>query len=299
MIDVITKGFYTLPVTTGRHGLERYGIPTGGPMDKIRCVAANRLVGNDEEAWSLELTALLPGLLFRDRTAIALVGGLDEFTIIRGGQSLLYPARATVYIEPGDQLLSAPIKAGLRAYLSIAGGLRYSSPLPQPLKNGDRLETAVDVPLPEIRRLDQNRLPPLEGPVVLRVIQGVHQDRFSKEGLKSFYGGTYTATAQSSRMGIQFSGEKIAFAEGRDGNIISEGMVSGDIQVTSAGLPILMMADCQTVGGYTKIAHVIAPDMSIAAQLKPGSQIQFRRVALSQAHNAAKKLWREIDKRLK
>ena len=91
-------------------------------------------------------------------------------------------------------------------------------------------------------------------------------------------------------MGIRLSGAAVGFADGHDGNIISEGMLPGDIQITSAGQPILMTADCPTAGGYAKIAHLISADMPLAAQLRPGARLRFRQVEVADAHIALRRL---------
>ena len=96
-------------------------------------------------------------------------------------------------------------------------------------------------------------------------------------------------------MGIRFEGPAVEFGPGRDGNIISEGVLPGDIQITSAGLPILMMADCQTVGGYAKIAHVITADLPAAAQLRPGSRVLFKAVPVREAQELLRAQRREAD----
>ena len=99
-------------------------------------------------------------------------------------------------------------------------------------------------------------------------------------------------------MGIRFSGPAISFAEGYDGNILSEGTMMGDIQVPTSGQPILLMAGCQTSGGYVKIAHVIMADLPVAAQLKPGDRVRFREVSVFEAQAILHRLIRELDERV-
>ena len=96
-------------------------------------------------------------------------------------------------------------------------------------------------------------------------------------------------------MGIRFEGNAISFAPEKDGNIISEGMMPGDIQVASDGKPILMMEDCQTVGGYAKIAHLTSADLPVAAQLRPGDHVRFRFVSVEEAQKAFRKMIRELN----
>ena len=84
--------------------------------------------------------------------------------------------------------------------------------------------------------------------------------------------------------------EAVEFAEGCTGNILSEGTIMGDIQITSAGQPILMMADCQTVGGYTKLGHVISADLPAAAQLRPGAKVRFELISVEAAQQILRQL---------
>ena len=295
MIEVTAKGFLTLPVTAKRHSLEPVGVSTGGPMDAVHSLLANRLVGNPDDAALLEAAFLLPGLRFSARCAFAAVGGLKRILLLREGEKISLPANQTLFALPGDELLSSPLERGMRACLAFSGGLRIKSLRPEPVSVGDRLELLPGSPsLP--RRIVKEEPFVLPGDeAVLRVMEGVQLDHFSEDGLNTFFDTAYTYTPQSDRMGIRFSGQAVSFAPGRDGNILSEGILMGDIQITSSGQPILLMADCQTVGGYAKIAHVISADLPLAAQLRPGAKVSFRRVDVFEAQAALRRLYRRAE----
>ena len=295
MIEILEKGFLLLPVSGARHGLERCGVPGGGPMDRCRYILANRLAGNGDDAPALEAAMALPGIRFSDDRAFAIVGGRCEAALVRAGRRIPVPVGETVRALAGDELSGGPLQTGCRAYLAISGGLRLGAIRPRPLLPGDRLALG---PCPDAarRRLREAPAPMPEGEAVLRVVEGVHAGQFSAEGLASFYGGRYTYTPQSDRMGIRLAGEAVSFRPGSDGNIISEAMMPGDIQITTAGQPIIMMADCQTVGGYAKIAHVISADLPAAAQLRPGARIRFKQVLLPEAQAAWRGLWYRMER---
>ena len=296
VIEITHKGFYTLPVTARRHGLERFGMPTGGPMDLCRYVLANRLVGNEDQAGALEFTAMTPGLVFHSSRAAAVVGGVTSVVLVRGGVRHVFPALRTFFVEAGDTLLPAMARGEFRGYLAVSGGVQVDSPRPLPLGNGDRVELGPRSQLPPARSCAKVALPEIQGgKAVLRVVAGVHRDHFSREGMAAFFRSSYTVTPQSSRMGIRFGGAGVSFAPGHDGNILSEAMLPGDIQVTSGGQPILMLADCQTVGGYAKAAHVIGADLPQAGQLRPGDQVEFRRVSLGKAQALWRQMWRDLE----
>jgi biotin-dependent carboxylase-like uncharacterized protein len=291
LIAITSKGFLTLAVSAERHRLEPFGVPTGGPADPVRCVLANRLAGNPDGAAAIEAALVLPGIRFFDERVIAVVGGLDGIVIRRGAEELAFPVNASVRVFTGDELLSRPLDAGMRAYIAVSGGLAEGSVglRAKSLEAGQMLALKKTVP-PVCRMIGKM---PLELPgnaAGLRVTQGVQWERFSPEGRGNFLSGEYLYTPESSRMGIRLAGPAVSFKEGADGNIISEGMLPGDIQITSAGQPILMLADCPTSGGYAKIAHVIAADLPTAAQLRPGAKLRFLPVDVPAAHTALRRL---------
>lgn len=127
----------------------------------------------------------------------------------------------------------------------------------------------------------------------IRVIAGPQDDCFTGKGLEDFFHGTYKVTGDSDRMGYRLTGpcpEHVA-----DGNIISDGIVMGAIQVPTSGQPIVMMADCQSIGGYTKIATVITADLPAIGQCKAGDEIRFIPVDIMQAQQAYADYYREME----
>ena len=282
MIEILEKGFFTLPVTSKRHAFASLGVPAGGPMDAVRYLLANRLVGNPDDAPALEATLVLPGIRFTERRAFAVVGGVSGVFLRRDREKHLLPAGQTLFTEVGDELLSCPLEQGMRAYLTFSGGIRMDSLRPKPVSKGDCLALSEGTtPVPMILNKPPLSMP--QGEAVLRVTEGVQSDQFSEAGIRTFYNTEYLYTPQSDRMGIRLSGQAVSFAAGYDGNILSEGILMGDVQIPSSGQPILLMADCQTSGGYAKIAHVITADLPVAAQLRPGSKIRFRQVDVFEA----------------
>ena len=105
---------------------------------------------------------------------------------------------------------------------------------------------------------------------------GPQDDRFSRQGIETFLTEEYTVTSDFDRMGCRLEGETIEAKEGTD--IVSDGIVDGSFQVTAGGLPIILLADRQTTGGYAKIATVVSQDLPKLAQVRPGDHITFRKV---------------------
>ena len=126
---------------------------------------------------------------------------------------------------------------------------------------------------------------------VLRFVRGVDWNRFNASSLQRFTNEAFAVSPDSDRMGVRLDGPDL----GRDNDIdlISEAVAPGTLQVPSSGKPILLLGDCQTIGGYPKIAHVITVDLGIAAQLRAGDHVRFSEVSLADAHRLL--LERESD----
>ncbi len=293
-MEILNKGLLTLPVCAARHGRERSGVPQGGPMDPLSCLLANRLAGNSGGAAALEICLSMPTIRFLEQRSFALTGGDCGAILQRDGQEIPVPMGQTVLAKAGDILTGGMLRSGFRAYLAVSGGLLGIPLRSSPVRTGDRLAAGSSRPYRPLRLLHNPAVFP-GNQAVIRVTPGVHAGHFSRAGLDTFCRSLYTYSTRSDRMGIRFEGPTVEFGPGRDGNIISEGVLPGDIQITSAGLPILMMADCQTVGGYAKIAHVITADLPAAAQLRPGSRVLFKAVPVWEAQELLRAQRREAD----
>jgi biotin-dependent carboxylase-like uncharacterized protein len=145
-----------------------------------------------------------------------------------------------------------------------------------------------------IKEIKTESLPGYLSDTEFRIIMGPEANRFKAEGIKTFLTSEYTVTDQSDRMGYRLSGNIIKHkAVGAD--IISAGISPGTIQVPSNGQPIILMADRQTTGGYTRIANIITADLTLAAQLKPGDKVRFREINVEEAHDLLKQRNRLIE----
>lgn len=290
---VIKPGLFTTIQDKGRYSYQRFGMSVAGAMDFFSLRVANLLVENDPFEAALETTFLGPTLEFKEHDVIAITGG-DMSPKINNRQ---IPMWMSVYVKPGDILSFSGVKSGLRSYIA------FSRKLDVPLIMGSRSTfTRGKIGGFQGRKLAENDtigyrdkellkstgsyvkkeyIPLYEKEVEIRVILGPQDDYFMDESLETFFKSTYTITNEADRMGYRLDGEKIIHKKGAD--IISDGIVFGSIQVPGHGMPIIMMADRATTGGYTKIATVITPDLSKLAQMGPGSKIYFREVSLAQA----------------
>ncbi len=294
-IDVIEGGFLTTVQDLGRFGYQRYGVPTSGALDLWSLRAANRLVGNADGAAGLELTLIGPRLAFLVPATIALTGA-DLGAQLDGRE---VPRWESVTVRAGAVLSFSGTREGVRAYLALAGGLDVPVVLGsrstyarsklggyqgRPLRAGDTLHTPADRPvlLGGRRIVPPDVRPRYPHDHCLRVVLGPQDDRFTDEGRRVFLTSRYTVTPQSDRMGCRLTGPTIAHTSGPD--LVSDGTPPGAVQVAGDGVPIVLLADRGTAGGYTKIATVVSADLSALAQAAPGDTVRFEAVTIPGAH---------------
>jgi antagonist of KipI len=215
----------------------------------------------------------------------------------------------TVAAAPGSVLSFAGARDGMRSYLGIAGGIDVPEVLGsrstlvrsalggfegRALRAGDLVAAGTADPpaTTRVRRLPRQLVPAYGHAHTLRVVMGPQDDAFSEDGVRTFLSGAFILSLQSDRTGCRFLGPRIELLEGPD--IVSDGTAFGSVQVTGDGLPIVLMADRGTTGGYAKIATVASVDLPRLAQAAPGDRVRFLRVNVEQAQA----LLRESDARL-
>jgi biotin-dependent carboxylase-like uncharacterized protein len=272
-------------------------------MDREAFVLANRLVGNDDNAAGLECTLLGPRLEFADARLVA-VTGADMAPTLNGATVPTWQALA---VKAGDVLRLGPVRSGVRAYVVVAGGIRtplvHDSRATYPrgrlgglegraLRKGDRLPLGP-APAAQPRRIRRERIPAYPADAEVAVILGPQDDRFTPAGIEAFLVGPYEMLPQSDRMGARLKGPFIEHTRGHD--IISDGVPMGAVQVIGEGQPIVLLADRQSAGGYTKIATVCSFDLGRIGQVKPGGRLRFRRVTVAEAHAMLRDSRRALD----
>lgn len=161
------------------------------------------------------------------------------------------------------------------------------------LKTGDRIQIVKSSLSTAGSKIPPEYIPVYRQQIELRVMLGPQDDRFAEEGIHTFLTSEYSVSHQADRMGYLLTGPRIQHQKGAD--IVSDGIPLGAIQVPGDGLPIILLADRQTIGGYTKIAVVISADISHLAQAKPGDTIRFRQVSENQALEALKEYEQKLD----
>ena len=288
-IRILSPGFYTTVQDLGRTGHQRSGMPVAGAVDPRALRLANLLAGNPENAAALECTWLAPEIEFTAPGVFAVTGA--ERLLLNERPYTAYRAMAA---QPGDRLRIESIP-GSRCYIAFCGGLDVPPVMGSRSTyakahlgglNGRALAAGDAIPfgaatLPD--NLAACRMPVEHYPAekLLRVVLGPQDDAFTEEGVRTFLSGEYIVGNDSDRMGCRLTGPKIAHRASP--NIISDGIAFGAIQVPGSGQPIIMLADRQTTGGYTKIANVISCDLPLIAQARPGDRIRFAAVSVEEA----------------
>lgn len=305
-LQVVESGFLSSVQDGGRFGYQDIGISPAGPMDRRSFNLANILVGNSMDEAALEITFTGPVIIFDCDNVIAITGA-DMSPTVDAEPLPMYEA---ILVRAGQTLRFGRLASGLRSYLAVSGG--FDIPLVmgsrstllrnhiggyegRELRKGDviRLRSPKSTLNHMNRRVILERV--IDADVInLRVIRGPQDSRFTERGLKTFFTGTYVVTNEQDRMGCRLAGPKIEHVV--DANIISDGIVAGSIQVPGNNLPIVMLADRQSIGGYTKIATVISVDLPKMGQVKPGDKIRFIETNVAKAQRLYLKEWKMLKR---
>jgi len=295
-LKVVRAGLFDTVQDLGRIGFMALGMPTAGAMDRIALRLANALVSNPPATAGLEIGVMGPDLLVEaDSVRIALVGPLSPSVVEEpGGPPKPLESDRTHLLKRGQLLRVGMVEGSSTAYLAIAGGFALPSFMGslstyaragvggfkgRRLAAGDVLPLSVDRALPREERKIGSAFDYGSGPI--RVVWGPQDDYFSARGRKTFIESEYRVSKEADRMGIRFEGPTIEHSKGAD--IISDGIGPGAIQVPGAGLPIVLLGDRQTVGGYSKIATVASVDLPRLGRMLPGQAVRFAAITVAEA----------------
>jgi biotin-dependent carboxylase-like uncharacterized protein len=281
VIEVVRAGALTTVQDLGRPGLAYLGVGRSGAADPGSLRLANRLVGNAEGAAGLEMTFGNFEARFERAATVALAGAPCPVSV-SGRERFMH---GPIQLIRGDRLSVGVPTAGVRTYLAVRGGIAVEPVLgarstdvlsgvgPEPVAAGMRLPIGDDgISAPCV---DVAPVPPIPAEIVLRVLPGPRDDWFTPAAFTTFTSTPYEVSPQSNRVGIRLTGP--ALDRSRPGELASEGMVSGAVQVPPNGQPVVFLADHPVTGGYPVIAVVVEPDICLAAQGRPGQQVRFRR----------------------
>lgn len=268
-IEIVSPGLLTTVQDLGRPGWAHIGVPPSGAVDPRSLARGNLAVGNDPGAAALEATLVGPSLRFLRPALVAIAGGDRDGGAIRVGA--------------GELVAVGSLAQGARAYVCVRGGIDVPAVLgsrstdlltglgPAPLRAGDVLAVGAEPDTPPAP------LPPAAvavGPM-LRIRPGPRDDWFADGALDALVRTAWRVSPESNRVGIRLEGPSLR--RSRSGELLSEGVVTGSLQVPPSGQPILLLNDHPTTGGYPVLAVVLDEDLPLAGQLRPGDRVGFRR----------------------
>nr|WP_255639968.1 biotin-dependent carboxyltransferase family protein [Pseudalkalibacillus hwajinpoensis] len=288
---------YTTYQDLGRVGYLKYGVPASGALDRFALQVGNILVGNERGAAGLEVTMQGPELIAEETFVISVTGG-DLSPMINGRR---IPLWKSVVIKKGQVLEFGQPRQGVRAYLTVSGGFHAkeymgSRSVYEPAGLGRKLEKGDEL-VGEPRKqkagtgLFFTEIPDYDRDVIVRVVKGPHHEQISDKVVSDFFAITHDVSPQSNRMGYRLQSE---LKTNHEANVVSDAVPLGGIQLPGNGQPIILLADRQTTGGYTRIGTVIGPDLPLIAQLPPGGKIRFQEITVEEAQEAAKQVEQKL-----
>ena len=304
-LRVVAPGLMTTVQDLGRPGYQQLGVPVSGALDHVSLRAANLLVGNAAGVGALEIAYHGPTLAVEaDSARVAAAGGQAPIDIVstNGGTGQRLAPFESARLLRGQTLKVGAVADSAVLYLAVEGGFDIEPVMGSQSTltrggiggfEGRALQAGDTVPLQlaAVPEREEAMLPPLDlsPPTRIRVVLGPQADHFTEAGLRTWLESTYTVSRASDRMGMRLEGPALEHsAKGYD--IVSDGIALGSIQVPGNGLPIVLLADRQTTGGYPKIATVISADIPAIGRMRPGAKIAFESVGVEAAEAAAREL---------
>lgn len=293
-LKVVSPGLHTTIQDLGRHGYQAFGVPVSGALDVVSHRLANHLVGNSDNAATLEILYQGPILeIMADSVRVGIAGDA-EIELMGDGSRVLGGWRSVVLRRNQKFRVRGP-GTGACCYLAVEGGFAvelclgsastyvrggFGGLAGRALQAGDILPISAEVASerPDLGLRD----PPASGrDQPIRVVLGPQQDHFTDAAIRCLLDAEFVVSKSADRMGMRLEGPRL---EHRDGyNIVSDGIATGAIQVPGSEQPILLLADHQTTGGYPKIATVISADLPVVGRRKPGDAIRFVAVDVAEA----------------
>ncbi|MBJ6637828.1 biotin-dependent carboxyltransferase family protein [Streptomyces sp. DHE7-1] len=276
---VVRAGALTTVQDHGRPGYAHLGVPRSGALDPRAAALVNRLAGNPADAAVLETT--VNGCALRPRSAVTVAVGGAPCPVTVDGRPTAWGA--PVSVPAGALLEVGTAVAGVRSYVAVSGGIAVEPVLgsrsrdllsglgPAPLTDGAVLPLGAPAGPPA--RVDAVPQPGPPAELVLRVTTGPRDDWFTAGALRALTTRAYRVSPASNRIGLRTEGPALERARG--GELPSEGMVLGAVQVPPDGRPVVFLADHPTTGGYPVIAVVRTADLPAAAQAVPGTPVRF------------------------
>lgn len=283
-LAVFRPGVQSTVQSGPRRGLRHQGVPYSGAADPLSLALANRLVGNPLSAPGVEMSLSGAAFLARSRLTVAVTGAESEVRAA-GRRTAMH---RLVELRAGDTLEIGPAIGGARSYLAVAGGIDVpdvlgsaSTYLPagiggfggRALKEGDELQVGVPSGESPADATPRNFRPRFGDAVTLRTVRGREFALLDEAGQAALYAEAYAVSPRNDRMGLAVEGPKLRVRS--TGRLTSRPVFPGTLQCPESGELFLLGADCQTSGGYPRVAEVIRGDRFLIGQLRSGSRLRF------------------------
>ncbi len=295
----------------GRKGFRKFGINPNGAMDSHAVRLINILLGNDETEAVLEMHFPAPKLLF-EKSAVIAIGGAD-FGAKIDDESI--ENWRPFFIEENKTLSFTEKISGNRAYLAVRGGLKIKKWLGSAstnltaeiggfegrnLRSGDRIDLNSKFKIQNSKFINQrpktkdqrpkfpykisnDLIPRYSSFPTVRVVAGAEFERLTALGEQNFLKQNFTIGRDSDRMGFRLQGEPLYLLE--ETELVSSAVDFGTIQLLPDGQTIVLMADCQTSGGYPRIARVASTDLPVLAQLGANDKVGFEMISSAEVED--------------
>ncbi len=298
MLNILKAGFFNTVQDFGRAHYKHFGVSLTGALDKPAMTIANQLVGNLNSAAVIEVSLGPLEMAFNDHRKVALTGADFNATL---DNRPVYPGWM-FHVKPSQKLRLTHAKLGARAYIAIEGGIQVKAIMQsmatdlnsgigghhgRSLQQGDSLSLG-----------QQHQAEPLNKPPVavilpkidkrIRIIAGPNFTNLTAQSQQALIEQTWQVTPSSNRMGLRLEGQALQFKESLE--MYSHGVIPGTIQLPPSGLPIVLLADAQTTGGYPRVAQVIQADIHKLAQLRAGDKFTLQLINIDKANKANAKL---------
>lgn len=284
MLIVTNPGLQSTLQGQPRRGQRHLGIPYAGPADPLSHALANRLVGNTLTATAIEITYGGFAAELREDCSVAITGAHGQ--IFASGKAM--PAHTTLHLKVGDQLEIIQSDQGMRAYLAIHSGFQAetffgssSTYLPaqfggfegRALRAGDQLFANQSAVVASTLETPPDYRPTFSNAVGLRACASAETTLLTGQDRALLFEETFIAGRQATRMGIAMTGHKLS--PNSDGKMKSAPVFPGTIQCPPSGIPVMLLCDAQTTGGYPRIASIARCDRHLLGQIRPGDHIQL------------------------
>lgn len=279
---VIDPGLLATVQDAGRPGYRKFGVPVSGAMDPNAHRLANFLVGNPDDAPVLEFTLKGGVLSFSSDAVLAVTGAPMPLEV--GGKSV--DMNLSFEVGEGDTLKMGVASRGCRSYLAVRGRLdvpkilgSYSGCISW--KVGTEINAGTTIFWQDTGggfspvEAPKERIPYYGSRVTLSLMEGPEWDWISEQDRKLLTETEFEVGSDSNRMGIRLNGTSLSSTKKQ---MMSSAVIPGIVQLPPGGKPIILMNDCQTIGGYPRIAKIPDSELWRVGQLRPGNRVRFRRM---------------------